>query len=47
MGSAICRGSKRSERFVAVLERFLEETDPAQFDAEQWRARFHLTPDGP
>jgi pimeloyl-ACP methyl ester carboxylesterase len=27
-------------RFVAVLERFLEETEPAQFDLEQWRARF-------
>ena len=27
-------------RFVAVLERFLEETEPAQFDVEQWRARF-------
>ena len=29
------------ERFVAVLERFLQETGPAQFDAEQWRGRFH------
>ncbi|MGZ6639618.1 MAG: alpha/beta fold hydrolase [Solirubrobacteraceae bacterium] len=29
------------ERFIAVLERFLQETEPAQFDAEQWRARFH------
>jgi pimeloyl-ACP methyl ester carboxylesterase len=27
-------------RFVAVLERFLAETDPARFDAEEWRARF-------
>jgi pimeloyl-ACP methyl ester carboxylesterase len=35
------------ERFVAVLERFLQETDPAQFDAEQWRARFHPTADEP
>jgi pimeloyl-ACP methyl ester carboxylesterase len=26
-------------RFVAVLERFLEETEPAQFDARAWRAR--------
>jgi pimeloyl-ACP methyl ester carboxylesterase len=26
-------------RFVAVLERFLRETEPAAFDAEQWRAR--------
>lgn len=27
-------------RFISVLERFLEETEPAQFDREQWRARF-------
>jgi pimeloyl-ACP methyl ester carboxylesterase len=26
-------------RFVTVLERFLEETQPAQLSAEQWRAR--------
>ncbi len=26
-------------RFIAGLERFLRETEPAQFDAEQWRAR--------
>lgn len=26
-------------RFVAVLERFLEETEPAQWSTEQWRAR--------
>ncbi|HET7054360.1 MAG TPA: alpha/beta fold hydrolase [Solirubrobacterales bacterium] len=26
-------------RFVAVLERFLRETEPAEFDAAQWRAR--------
>ncbi len=26
-------------RFVAVLERFLGETEPAQFDREEWRAR--------
>jgi len=26
-------------RFIAVLERFLRETEPAEFDAEQWRAR--------
>jgi pimeloyl-ACP methyl ester carboxylesterase len=30
-------------RFVAVLERFLEETEPAQFDAKEWRARFRTT----
>ena len=35
------------ERFVAVLERFLQETDPGQFDAEQWRARFRPTADEP
>ncbi len=27
------------ERFVVVLERFLAETEPAQFDIETWRAR--------
>lgn len=26
-------------RFIAVLERFLEETEPAQFDSKEWRAR--------
>ncbi|MGO8905205.1 MAG: alpha/beta fold hydrolase, partial [Solirubrobacteraceae bacterium] len=26
-------------RFVAVLERFLAETEPAQWDIMQWRAR--------
>jgi len=26
-------------RFVAVLERFLRETEPAEFDADEWRAR--------
>jgi pimeloyl-ACP methyl ester carboxylesterase len=26
-------------RFVAVLERFLGETEPARFDPEEWRAR--------
>jgi pimeloyl-ACP methyl ester carboxylesterase len=29
-----------SRRFVAVLERFLAETEPASFDREEWRARF-------
>jgi pimeloyl-ACP methyl ester carboxylesterase len=28
------------ERFVAVLEEFLEQSDPARFDARAWRARF-------
>jgi pimeloyl-ACP methyl ester carboxylesterase len=27
-------------RFVAVLERFLAETEPAKFDPDEWRARF-------
>ena len=27
-------------RFVAAVERFLAETEPAQFDARAWRARF-------
>ena len=34
-------------RFVAALERFLEETEPARFDAREWRARFHTTSDEP
>jgi pimeloyl-ACP methyl ester carboxylesterase len=29
-----------SGRFVAVLERFLAESEPAEFDREEWRARF-------
>jgi pimeloyl-ACP methyl ester carboxylesterase len=32
-------------RFVAVLERFLEQTAPARFDAREWRARFQTTTD--
>ncbi len=32
--------------FVAVLERFLAETEPASFDRDEWRARFKgVTPD--
>jgi pimeloyl-ACP methyl ester carboxylesterase len=27
-------------RFIAVLERFIAETEPASFDREEWRARF-------
>ncbi len=27
-------------RFVTVLERFLTETEPAEFDQQEWRARF-------
>jgi pimeloyl-ACP methyl ester carboxylesterase len=26
--------------FIAVLERFLAETEPAKFDRDEWRARF-------
>ncbi len=29
-------------RFVAVLERFLEETEPAQWDSKRWRTRLSL-----
>jgi pimeloyl-ACP methyl ester carboxylesterase len=32
-------------RFVEVLDGFLEETEPAQFDATEWRARFQTTAD--
>lgn len=28
------------ERFVTALERFLKQTEPASFDAREWRARF-------
>jgi len=34
-------------RFVAVLERFLKQTEPARFDARAWRARFQSTADEP
>lgn len=27
-------------RFIAVLQRFLSETEPASFDRDEWRARF-------
>ena len=27
------------ERFIAVLERFITENEPSQFDAQQWRRR--------
>jgi pimeloyl-ACP methyl ester carboxylesterase len=30
-------------RFVAVLERFLEETEPAQWSSERWRSRLTAT----
>ncbi|HEU5142994.1 MAG TPA: alpha/beta fold hydrolase [Solirubrobacterales bacterium] len=29
-----------SGRFIAILQRFLRETEPAEFDREEWRARF-------
>jgi pimeloyl-ACP methyl ester carboxylesterase len=31
---------ERPGRFIAVLDRFLEETEPAHFNREEWRARF-------
>jgi pimeloyl-ACP methyl ester carboxylesterase len=31
------------ERFVTALERFLKQTEPASFDAREWRARFQST----
>jgi pimeloyl-ACP methyl ester carboxylesterase len=31
---------ERPGRFIAVLQRFLSETDPAQFDRDEWVARF-------
>ena len=33
-------------RFVAVLERFLAETEPAQWDDEQWRAQLTAASEG-
>jgi pimeloyl-ACP methyl ester carboxylesterase len=31
---------ERPGRFIAVLERFIAETEPAEFDRDEWRARF-------
>ena len=31
---------ERPGRFIAVLERFLAETEPAEFDREEWLGRF-------
>ena len=31
---------ERPGRFIATLERFLAETEPAKFDRDEWRARF-------
>ncbi len=33
-------------RFVAVIEQFLKETEPARFDAKEWRARLNAGDDG-
>jgi pimeloyl-ACP methyl ester carboxylesterase len=33
---------ERPGRFIAVLERFLAETEPAEFDREEWQARFKI-----
>ena len=33
---------ERPGRFIAVLERFLAETEPVEFDREEWRARFKV-----
>ena len=32
-------------RFIAVLERFLDETEPASFDREEWRGAASRPPD--
>jgi pimeloyl-ACP methyl ester carboxylesterase len=32
---------ERPGRFVATLEHFLAETEPAEFDRDEWRARFN------
>ncbi len=33
-------------RFVDCLERFLEETEPARFDPDEWSARFQVAAEG-
>ena len=38
--SATCPSSRRRGRFIAALQRFLDETEPARFDREEWVARF-------
>ncbi len=35
------------ERFIAVLERFIAEHEPARFDSEQWRRRLRHTSGDP
>jgi len=34
-------------RFIAVLERFIAENEPAQFDSEQWRGRLRVVASEP
>jgi pimeloyl-ACP methyl ester carboxylesterase len=34
-------------RFIAVLERFVAEFEPAQFDSEQWRGRLRIASNEP
>ena len=34
-------------RFIAVLERFIAENEPAPFDSEQWRGRLRIVGSGP
>ena len=34
-------------RFVAVLERFIAENEPARFDSEQWRGRLRMVASEP
>ena len=35
------------ERFIAVLERFIAENEPARFDSEQWRGRLRIVSSKP
>jgi len=35
------------ERFIAVLERFIAENEPASFDSEQWRGRLRIVSSKP
>jgi len=35
------------ERFIAVLERFIAENEPARFDSEQWRGRLRVVASKP
>jgi len=31
---------ERPGTFIAAIQRFLDETEPARFDRDEWRARF-------